>query len=52
MFLELNGYVLTIPDGVFVAELILGVIEGRGTEQEFAELLRDWIVPTPGADAR
>ena len=41
MFLELNGVRFDNPDGVVVAELILGVIEGRGTAQEFAELLRD-----------
>jgi death on curing protein len=44
MFLRLNGYEVRMPDSVFFAELILAVIDGRGTEKEFTDLLRPRVV--------
>ncbi len=43
MFLSLNGYLLDPPDTVFAAEVVIGAIIGKGSEEEFTEMFREWV---------
>ena len=44
-FLNSNGYDLTIEDSLPWAEEIIGLVEHRSTEEDFARAVRPFVVP-------
>lgn len=44
-FLKLNGYRLTVPDGVVLADKVVDLITGTLEEAEFVALLREYAEP-------
>lgn len=44
-FLYLNGYELTVPDGVDLGDFVCDVITGEVSEQRLVEVLWDYIKP-------
>jgi death-on-curing protein len=45
LFLETNGYALTVEDSVDFARLIINVLEGKASEAHLAEVLRNGVAP-------
>ena len=48
IFLRLNGYRVTYPDGRIFAEKIVEVIEGAATETAFEQAIHPYVLP-PGS---
>jgi len=44
-FLNTNGYDLAIEDSLPWAEEIIGLVEHRSTEEDFARAVRPFVVP-------
>jgi death-on-curing protein len=46
-FLRLNGFDLAIEDSEAWADRVIGLIEHRSTEEDFARAIRPCVVPRP-----
>jgi death-on-curing protein len=46
LFLRANGYDTTLDDQVSWADEVIALVEHRSTEDDFAQVIRPFVVPT------